>query len=58
MRWISDAGRRLWRAYCQGLEMSCPVQRLDQLKTYMRNGAQDVANDAARAISGAERPVH
>ena len=25
MRWFTDAGVRFWQAYCEGLEMSCPV---------------------------------
>ncbi|MFM2372460.1 MAG: hypothetical protein RIS85_2182, partial [Pseudomonadota bacterium] len=25
MSWITDAGRRFWQAYCEGLEMSCPL---------------------------------
>lgn len=25
MRWITDAGLRLWQAYLDGLKMSCPA---------------------------------
>lgn len=58
MRWISDASRRFWQAYCQGLEMSCPVQRLDQWQACARGGRQDAARDIARAIGATKRTVH
>lgn len=58
MRWISEAGRRFWQAYCQGLEMSCPVQRLDQWQACARDGNQEAAGDAARAIGGKQRTIH
>lgn len=58
MRWISEAGRRFWQAYCQGLEMSCPVQRVDQWLACARDGSQDGAGDAARSINGTKRTIH
>lgn len=63
MRWLSEAGRRFWQAYCEGLEMSCPVQRSDQWLACERDGNQAPAGDAARsanrtATTGREPTIH
>lgn len=55
MRWLSDAGRRFWQAYCEGLEMSCPVQRADQWLACARDGNQEAARDDER--SGHSNPA-
>lgn len=52
MRWLSDAGRRFWQAYCQGLEMSCPMQCSDQWLACERDGNQAAAGDATRSGTG------
>ncbi len=51
MSWISQASRKLWQAYCQGLEMSCPVQRLDHGKQCARDGSPDAEHDDGRTSS-------
>jgi hypothetical protein len=58
MSWITVAGRRLWQAYCQGLEMSCPVQRVDQWLACARDETHDLAHNAARTVKDSERTLH
>lgn len=57
MRWISEASRLLWQAYCQGLELSCPSQRLDQWQACARDGKQDAAGDSAQANARRDGPT-
>jgi hypothetical protein len=48
MRWISEASFRLWQAYCDGLTMSSPVQRLDRWWACARDGNQEAVGDDAQ----------
>lgn len=58
MSWITDASRRLWQAYCQGLEMSCPVQRVDQWLACARDETHDATLTAARIVKDTEPTMH
>ena len=58
MSWITDASRRLWQAYCEGLEMSCPVQRVDQWLACARDEKHDAARTAARVIKDTDPTMH
>lgn len=58
MSWITDASRRLWQAYCQGLEMSCPVQRVDQWQACARDETHDATRTAARIVKDTEPTMH
>ncbi len=58
MSWISVAGRRLWQAYCQGLEMSCPVQRVDQWLACARDETHELAQNAGRAAKETRSTLH
>lgn len=58
MSWISVAGRRLWQAYCQGLEMSCPMQRGDQWLACARDETHDLAQNAGRAAKESRNTLH
>lgn len=58
MSWISEASRRLWQAYRQGLEMSCPVQRLDQWLACARDETHDAARTTARIVEDTKPTMH
>lgn len=58
MSWITDASRRLWQAYCQGLEMSCPVQRVDQWLACARDEPHDATRTAARIVKDTDPTMH
>lgn len=62
MSWITDAGRRFWQAYCEGLEMSCPLHApkpggsiADKLAE--RFCERDRNHDGAARSVGAEQPT-
>ncbi|SCY58365.1 hypothetical protein SAMN05660666_02117 [Novosphingobium aromaticivorans] len=57
MSWIADAGRRFWQAYCEGLEMSCPVHNRIADRIADRFCERDRNHDGAARSSGAELPT-
>ncbi|MCW1986364.1 MULTISPECIES: hypothetical protein [Novosphingobium] len=47
MDWFSDIGRRVWLAYQEGLEMTCPAHR-----ECVKRPGQIAARDSASALPG------
>lgn len=59
MRWITDAGLRLWQAYREGLEMSCPVRNRLADTLAERLCERDRNHDASARLPGsAETTLH
>lgn len=52
MRWFTDASVRLWQAYCEGLEMSCPVHNRLADSWAERLCERDRNHDATTVVEG------
>ncbi len=61
MSWLTEASRRLWQAYCEGLEMNCPMRRIsageDGHLACERDTNYEASRDA-RSIQTAEPTLH
>ncbi len=57
MSWFTTASMRLWQAYREGLEMSCPMRRIDGHLACARDSLYEAARDV-RSVKPADPTVH
>ncbi|MBB3860323.1 hypothetical protein GGQ88_001589 [Novosphingobium hassiacum] len=57
MNWLTEASRRLWQAYREGLEMNCPFRRVDAHLACERDTNHEAARNV-RPIQAAEPTLH
>ena len=58
MSWFTMASRRLWQAYREGLEMNCPMRRVDGYLACARDSLNEAARDSKPAAKVAKRVMH
>lgn len=58
MSWFTTASLRFWQAYREGLEMNCPMRRLDGYLACARDSINEAARDAKPAERDAKPVVH